>query len=489
MLAAPFRAARARNAAPLPQAAAKPCGTVTVAAASDLTYAMNEIAANFEKATGCTVRLSLGSSGNFLTQIENGAPFDVFFSADIAYPKKLEAEGLAAPGSTYLYAIGKIVLWTRKDSRVDVGKGFAALRDPAVQKIAIANPAHAPYGRAAEEALRKAGVYDAVKDRLVLGENISQTAEFVESGNADAGIIALSLVLSPTMKDKGRCVEHSGEFVHADSAGRRGRSRGGESARRAAISRLHQDARDGRAARAIRIRAPRQDFHRRETLNWQAIALSLKLAVCVAGILLAAGLPIAYWVTFSRWRWKFLVEAIVALPLVLPPTVLGYYLLVGLGPRHFAGRIWQSWFGHTLPFTFGGLLVASVLYSLPFAVQPISAGFEGVDRRLIEASWTLGASRLATFFRVILPLSAAGAVTGIVLSFAHTIGEFGVVLMVGGNIPGVTRTVSIDIYDQVQAANYDAANRTALVLLLFSFVVLTAIYGTNRRALSIWRRS
>lgn len=204
MLAAPFRAPRAANAASLPQAASKPCGMVTVAAASDLTFAMNEIAANFEKATGCTVRLSMGSSGNFLTQIENGAPFDVFFSADIAYPKKLEAEGLAAPGRMYLYAIGKIVLWTRNDSRVDVGKGFAALRDPGVNKIAIANPEHAPYGRAAEEALRQSGVYDAVKDRLVLGENISQAAEFVESGNADAGILALSLVLSPAMKDKGR---------------------------------------------------------------------------------------------------------------------------------------------------------------------------------------------------------------------------------------------------------------------------------------------
>jgi molybdate transport system substrate-binding protein len=204
VVTARFPAARAWNAAPLPQAAAKPCGTVTIAAASDLTYAMNEIAANFEKATGCAVHLSMGSSGNFLTQIENGAPFDVFFSADIAYPKKLEAEGLAAPGSTYLYAIGKIVLWTRNDSRVDVSKGFSALRDPAVRKIAIANPEHAPYGRAAEEALRQSGVYDAVKDRLVLGENISQTAEFVESGNADAGIVALSLVVSPTMKDKGR---------------------------------------------------------------------------------------------------------------------------------------------------------------------------------------------------------------------------------------------------------------------------------------------
>jgi molybdate transport system substrate-binding protein len=204
VLAASFRTARVGSAASLPQAAAKSCGTVAVAAASDLTYAMNEIAANFEKATGCTVRLSLGSSGNFLTQIENGAPFDVFFSADIAYPKKLEMEGLAAPGSTYLYAVGKIVLWTRKDSRVDVGKGFSALRDPAVKKIAIANPEHAPYGRAAEEALRQSGVYDAIKDRLVLGENISQAAEFVESGNADAGILALSLVVSPAMKDKGR---------------------------------------------------------------------------------------------------------------------------------------------------------------------------------------------------------------------------------------------------------------------------------------------
>jgi molybdate transport system substrate-binding protein len=187
-----------------PQAGSKTCGTVTVAAASDLTYAMNEIAANFQKATGCTVRLSLGSSGNFLTQIENGAPFDVFFSADISYPQKLEAMGLVAPGSTYLYGIGKIVLWTRKESRVDVTQGFSALRDSSIKKISIANPAHAPYGRAAEEALRQAGVYESVKGRLVLGENISQAVEFVESGNADVGIVALSLAVSPAMKDKGR---------------------------------------------------------------------------------------------------------------------------------------------------------------------------------------------------------------------------------------------------------------------------------------------
>jgi len=223
-------------------------------------------------------------------------------------------------------------------------------------------------------------------------------------------------------------------------------------------------------------------------VNWEAIALSLKLSASVAAILVIAGMPIAYWVTFSRWRWKFLIEAVVALPLVLPPTVLGYYILVGLGPRNLPGKIWQSWFGHTLPFTFAGLLVASVIYSLPFAVQPFAAGFESVDRGLIEAAWTLGASRLSAFFRVILPLSAAGVVTGVVLSFAHTIGEFGVVLMVGGNIPGVTRTVSIDIYDQTQSGNYAAADHTALVLLLFSFLVLAVIYGTNRRALGLWRK-
>jgi len=222
-------------------------------------------------------------------------------------------------------------------------------------------------------------------------------------------------------------------------------------------------------------------------VNWQAIALSLKLAASVAVILLAAGLPIAYWLTFSRWRWKFLVEAVVALPLVLPPTVLGYYILVGLGPRTFPGRTWEWLFGQTLPFTFGGLLAASVLYSLPFAVQPFSAAFAAVDRRLVEAAWTLGGSGPRTFLSVIAPLSTAGILSGVVLSFAHTIGEFGVVLMVGGNIPGVTRTISIDIYDQVQAGNNVGANRTALLLLIFSFLVLSAIYGINRKVWNLWR--
>jgi molybdate transport system permease protein len=213
-------------------------------------------------------------------------------------------------------------------------------------------------------------------------------------------------------------------------------------------------------------------------VNWQAILLTTKLATIVSILLLVIGMPIAYWLAFTRWRWKFLVEAVVALPLVLPPTVLGFYVLLLLGSQ---GTL-AKWF-RPLAFTFEGLVIASVLYSLPFAVQPFAAAFASVDRRLIAAAHALGASRWRTFSRVILPLAFTGVLAGLVLTFAHTVGEFGVVLMVGGNIPGVTRTVSIDIYDNVQELNYAAANQTSLVLLAFSFVVLAAVYASDRR----WR--
>ncbi|MGA6828456.1 molybdate ABC transporter permease subunit [Nitrospira sp. NS4] len=221
-------------------------------------------------------------------------------------------------------------------------------------------------------------------------------------------------------------------------------------------------------------------------MNWTAIWVTFKLASLTSLALLAIGLPIAYWVTFSKWRWKFLVESIVALPLVLPPTVLGFYILVAIGPHSPLGRFYADLVGHPLPFTFEGLLLASILYSLPFAVQPFASSFEQVDRRLIEASWTLGRSKVQTFFRLIVPLSTAGLITGVVLSFAHTLGEFGVVLMVGGNIAGETRTVSIDIYDEVQALNYGGAAKTAFFLLVVSYVVLLAVYAMNRKVWSAW---
>jgi molybdate transport system permease protein len=216
-------------------------------------------------------------------------------------------------------------------------------------------------------------------------------------------------------------------------------------------------------------------------MDWPAVWLSLRLATCTTLLLCALGLPLAWWLATSRWRWKFLVEAVVALPLVLPPTVLGFYLLLALGPSSPLGSAYEAVAGRLLPFSFPGLLLASVLYSLPFAVRPFAVAFAGVDRRLIEASWCLGVSRAGTFLRVVVPLSWTGILTGIILTFAHTLGEFGVVLMVGGNIPGETRTVSISIYDEVQALNYDVAGRMALLLLGCSFAALALTYALQRR--------
>jgi molybdate transport system substrate-binding protein len=174
---------------------------VRIAAAADLKFAMGDLSEKFEKQTGTKVNVTYGSSGNFYSQIQNGAPFDLFFSADIEYPRQLEAAGLAEPGTLYKYAVGRIVIWTPADSKVDIAKqGWPALLDARVEKIAIANPEHAPYGRAAVAALQKAGIYESVKAKLVYGENISQAAQFVQSGNAQAGIVAMSLAISPAMR-------------------------------------------------------------------------------------------------------------------------------------------------------------------------------------------------------------------------------------------------------------------------------------------------
>lgn len=221
-------------------------------------------------------------------------------------------------------------------------------------------------------------------------------------------------------------------------------------------------------------------------MDWQAIFVSLRLSIYTAAILLVVGLPIAKWLAFSTWRGKFWIEAVVALPLVLPPTVLGFYVLMAIGPLSPLGRAYQGLTGGTLPFSFRGLLVASVLYSLPFAVQPFTAAIAAVDRTLIETAWCLGKSPWTTFFRVIVPLARPGILAGLVLSFAHTMGEFGVVLMVGGNLPGVTRTVSVSIYDDVQALDYARAGRTAALLLVLSFVVLAVTYRLQRKTETPW---
>ena len=211
-------------------------------------------------------------------------------------------------------------------------------------------------------------------------------------------------------------------------------------------------------------------------MDFEALWLTLRLAATTTAILLVVALPLAWWIASGRGAGRALVQAVVALPLVLPPTVLGFYLLIALGPVTAPGRLLVRLLGHPLAFSFAGLLLGSLIYSLPFAVQPLVAGFSSIDRSYVEAAEGLGASSWRTFWTVVLPLTRGSLVTSAVLAFTHTVGEFGVVLMLGGNIPGATRTLSISLYDQVQDFNYAAANRTALLLLAVSLAALMLIY-------------
>lgn len=216
-------------------------------------------------------------------------------------------------------------------------------------------------------------------------------------------------------------------------------------------------------------------------LDLRPIWLSMQLAGYTVVILLLLGAPYAWWLSRTQSKAKVFLEAITALPLVLPPTVLGFYLLVLMGSQGLLGAAWLDWTGQTLAFSFSGLLIASCLYSLPFVVQPMQASFAAVDQHGIDAAWTLGASRFKTFMTITLPQARQGVLAAIVLGFAHTLGEFGVVLMVGGNIPGETQVLAIAIYDQVEALEYHNAHILSAGLLVFSFAVLAVVYGVNRR--------
>ena len=212
--------------------------------------------------------------------------------------------------------------------------------------------------------------------------------------------------------------------------------------------------------------------------------LTLELAAITTLILLLMCTPLAWWLSRTRFRGKPVIEAIVSLPLVLPPTVLGFYLLIAMSPNGMLGGPWMALTGNTLSFSFIGLVVASCLYSLPFVMQPLQNAFESIGHHPLEAAWSLGAKPVDAFFSVIFPLAMKGYITAAVLGFAHTLGEFGVVLMVGGNIPGETRVVSIAIYDHVESMDYDKAHAISLVLLGFSFVILLMVYTINGK----WRR-
>ena len=218
----------------------------------------------------------------------------------------------------------------------------------------------------------------------------------------------------------------------------------------------------------------------------QPLVLTFQLALIVTVILFVIGVPLAYWIAFSKSRFKYIVETLVSMPLVLPPTVIGFYLLIAFSPKYFLGHFLESFFGVRVVFSFTGLVIGSVLFSLPFMVNPIKSGLQNFPLALMEASFCLGKSRKETLRRVILPNIKPALLTGIVMAFAHTIGEFGVVLMIGGNIPGETRLASIAIYNEVEALNYDTAGLYALILVFISFFILLIFYYLNRKTLRIF---
>ncbi len=214
-------------------------------------------------------------------------------------------------------------------------------------------------------------------------------------------------------------------------------------------------------------------------MDWEPLILTFKLAIITTVILFVLGIPLAYWLAYSKSKIKPVIETLVSMPLVLPPTVLGFYLLVAFSPNNAFGNWINEWLGLRLIFSFEGLVIASILYSLPFMVQPIQAGLSGLPSNYKEASYVLGKSKFMTLLKVLLPNIKPALLTGIVLSFAHTIGEFGVVLMIGGNIPGETKVASIAIYDEVEALNYNSANTYSLILLVITFCILLAVYLIN----------
>ncbi|MCF6300628.1 MAG: molybdate ABC transporter permease subunit [Proteobacteria bacterium] len=216
--------------------------------------------------------------------------------------------------------------------------------------------------------------------------------------------------------------------------------------------------------------------------GFSSLILSLKLAGLTTVLLLVLGIPLAWWLSRTRIKFKPVIEALVALPIVLPPTVLGFYFLLFLGPNGWLGQMWVELTGHALTFSFTGLVIASMIYSLPFVVQPIQSSFESVDNAYLEVARTLGASKLDAFIHVALPLSKRGILTACVLGFAHTLGEFGVILMVGGSIPNETKVVSIEIYEQVESLNFDAAHQLSAILLIIAFVIIFLMYFINQKS-------
>jgi molybdate transport system permease protein len=461
-----------------------------VATAANFKPVMEELSAQFRaRQADAIVEPVYASTGKLAAQIRAGAPFDMFLAADLDSPAGLVRDGLAA-GPVQVYARGRLAIWS---TTTDAGLlTLEDLADPRYPRIAIAHPLHAPYGARAREALQAAGVWSAIESRMVYGESIGQAAQFVHSGNAQIGLIALSQALDPALAARGDYALVP-EHLHAPlDQGYVVTNRGAGHALVPAFAALLASdearailERHGYAATAVAVTQSGQRRRWLSAADWTALVLTLQLATVVTVLLLLLATPLAWWLARTRTWWSRPISALVALPLVLPPTVLGFYLLVALGAQGPLGKLTGALGLGLLPFTFSGLVVASLIYSLPFVVQPLRAAFEAIGDATLEEAAALGAGPVDRFFTVVLPMARPGVAAASILGFVHTIGEFGVVLMIGGSIPGETRVVSIQIYDHVEAFDYAQAHGLAGLLMVLSFGALLLLYAFNPRLRSV----
>jgi len=467
---------------------------IRVAVASNFVETAKALELVFEKQSGHDVILSAGSTGKHFAQIQNGAPFDVFLAADKERPRLLEETGVAANGSRFTYAVGSVVLWSRVNGFVD-GEGDV-LREGNFKHLAMANPKLAPYGKAAQQILENQNLWETLKPRIVQGENIAQTFQFISTGNAELGFVSLSQIMKPGEIIPGSFakfesgsyspIEQQAVLISESSAAQEFLDflRKEESATILETfgysTTVATDAGETLDGQSVSSGTAKNS-------DWSALWLTLRLALVSTAILLVLGTPLAWWLVTTRFRFKMVIEAVVALPLVLPPTVLGFYLLIAFGPFGPIGKVLNVIGVSPLVFTFTGLVIGSIIYSLPFVVQPLQAAMAAIGDRPREAAATLRAGPIDRFFSVIVPLAWPGVLTATVLGFAHTVGEFGVVLMIGGNIPNETQVLSIAIYDHVEALEYGQAHWLAGGLLGFSFVLLLIVYSLNRKFLTLNR--
>lgn len=430
---------------------------------------------DFESQHPYSIELVVGSSGKLYAQIEQGAPYHLFFSADQDYPTKLYQKGLADP--PIAFATGQLGFWINRE--INISPHLDNVPWDSIHHLAMPDPSLAPYGRSAMEWLLQKGLWNQLQDRIVYGESVGKTALLMYSGAADAGFTAYSVMLDTIWSKKGSQVEiapdsHIG-IIQTYAVLTQGKEHPAVKPFHEYLNSshanywLHQFGYNKVDSSSFPLEKP---IEKAQLLDFQPFLLSGLLALATTLALVLIGIPLAWWLAAPGGKWKSVPEVLVTLPLILPPTVIGFYLLLLMSPENWLGGTFSHIFGMDLSFSFLGLWIASMVYSLPFMLNPLVAGFRQLPAHLSEAGAVLGLGRWQILRKVLLPNMWGTVGSAAIFTFAHTVGEFGVVLMIGGSVPGKTRVVSIALYEEVETLQYGHAHTYALILLGFSFATL-----------------